>query len=323
MKRTFSGLLLLSLVLAFMEASALEVPYLSGRVVDNAQILSPEAVSSITETLKAHEELTTNQVVVLTIPSLMGESIEDFAYRVFNAWGLGQESKDNGILLIVVPNDRSMRIEVGYGLEATVTDLHAHRIIQNIIAPRFREEDYDGGIGEGVQALINIMEGGELPDELTEEESAGSFLSGLSSMEDTGLSLGERILMGAFIFGIIGLFTLLGILTPGAGWFIYLFLIPFWATFPIVVLGTKGTFICFISYLVLFPAIKLSLKNMKWYKRVQKDLRTTGTTSVGGFAFSTGSSGSSGGSGRSWSSGGGGFSGGGGRSGGGGSSGGW
>jgi uncharacterized protein len=130
----------------------------------------------------------------------------------------------------------------------------------------------------------------------------------------------ERILLGAFIFGIIGLFTVMGIITPGMGWFLYFFLIPFWATFPIMVVGIQGTLIILITYVIGFPVAKLLLKNTDWYKKAGHDLRTKGKASIGGFSFSSGSSGSSGGS---WSSGSSGFSGGGGSSGGGGASGSW
>lgn len=143
---------------------------------------------------------------------------------------------------------------------------------------------------------------------------------GFSGMDDPEISITERILFGAFIFGIIGLFTVIGIVTPGFGWFLYFFLIPFWAMFPIIVVGTRGALICLIIYLIVYPTAKLTLKNTELYKKAEKDLLTKGHASIGGFKFS------SGGSRGSWSSGGssgGGFSGGGGRSGGGGSSGSW
>lgn len=117
-----------------------------------------------------------------------------------------------------------------------------------------------------------------------------------------------RILIGAFIFSIIGLFTIIGIITPGVGWFLYFFLIPFWAMFPIIVLGVRGAFICLVTYLVIFLVAKLRLKHSKWYKKARTGLRTKGRASIGGFMFNSGSSGGS------WSSG---FSGGGGSSGGG------
>lgn len=295
-----------------------EIPYLTGRVNDNALILSEETKSLLSETLKVHEEKTTNQVVILTIPTLDGESIEDYAYRVFQEWKPGQRDKDNGILIVVVPNDKRMRIEVGYGLESIMTDLQAGRIIRDIMTPRFRDGDFNGGITEGAQAVIATLEGEPVAglDETVEsnEQSVGS------GFEGPDLPLTERILFGAFIFGIIGLFTVIGIFTPGFGWFLYFFLIPFWAMFPIVVLGTRGALICLITYLVLYPAAKIYLRQTEWYKKAKVDLKTKGSASIGGLTFT------SGGSGSSWSSGGssgGGFSGGGGHSGGGGSSGGW
>jgi uncharacterized protein len=312
----FCGLLITVFV-----TGAADIPFLTGRVTDNAQILSPEVNRLLSDSLKMHEHRTTNQVAVLTIPTLEGESIEDYANRVFNEWKLGQKGKDNGVLILIVPSEKRMRIEVGYGLEGTLTDLVASRIIQYIMTPRFREGDYDGGITEGVLAVISILEGGYV------EEAAGligddasSDGTGFSAMDSPDLSITERILFGAFIFGIIGLFTVLGILTPGFGWFLYFFLIPFWAVFPIIVVGTRGALVCLIIYLIVYPAAKLTLKHTEMYKKAEKDLSTKGHASIGGFTFS------SGGSRGSWSSGGssgGGFSGGGGRSGGGGSSGSW
>jgi uncharacterized protein len=313
---------LLALLSTLLVSNAADVPYLTGRVTDNAQILSENTRKSLTETLKEYETRTTNQIVILTIPSLEGENIEDYANRVFNEWKIGQKDKDNGILIVVVPNERKMRIEVGYGLESTMTDLSASRIIREIMAPRFREKDYDGGITDGTLAVISILNGKNLPDTaIPDEKVSSSGQSGLSGFEEPDMPLIPRILIGAFIFGIIGLFTFLGILTPGVGWFLYFFLIPFWAMFPIVVVGTKGALVCLITYLIAYPATKLYLRNKSWYKKAKNDLRTKGKASIGGFVVSSGSSGGS------WSSGsgssGGGFSGGGGSSGGGGASGGW
>lgn len=308
------------LLLSAFAVQETDVPFLTGRVTDNAYLLSPETHSLLTDSLKAHEMRTTNQVVVLTIPSIGGESIEEYATRVFNEWKLGQEGKDNGVLIIVVPEERRMRIEVGYGLEGILTDLTASRIIQFVMTPKFKDGDYDGGIVDGALAVIDILEGGYLDEGLALGEMGNSEGVGLSNMEGPDLTITERILFGAFIFGIIGLFTVIGVTTPGFGWFLYVFLIPFWAMFPIIVVGTKGALVCLISYLVGYPAAKLILNNSEWYKKAKTDLKTKGKASIGGFTFSSGSSGSS------WSSGGassGGFSGGGGRSGGGGASGSW
>ncbi|HPD57216.1 MAG TPA: YgcG family protein [Smithellaceae bacterium] len=316
MKKLFSLTFVFALFFLPQLSSAIDVPYLTGRVTDNAQILSAETRQAITEMLKAHEDKTGNQVAVLTVPTLAGEGIEEYALTVFNEWKLGQKGKDNGVLIVVVPNDRRMRIEVGYGLEATLTDGKAGSIIRNIMTPRFKQGDYSTGIEEGVKAVIAVLEGGTLPQTETQEENKYSL--GLN-IEGPDLSIMERILFGAFIFGIIGLFTVIGVLTPGFGWFLYFFLIPFWAMFPIIVLGTKGAFYLLLVYLVGFPLAKIILKNTDWYQKAQKDLRTKGKANIGGFVLT------SGGSGGSWTSGssGGGFSGVGGSSGGGGASGSW
>jgi len=322
MNKKIKNVLLLALLFTMLSATGSEVPYLTGRVNDNAHILSENTIRSLSDTLKAHETRTSNQIVILTVQSLEGESIEDFANKVFNEWKIGQKDKDNGILIVVVPGERRMRIEVGYGLEETMPDLLAGRIIQNIMAPRFREGDYDGGVTDGTLTVVSILEGNAPPEnaEISQPGSSSGQLK-FAGIENPDLSLTERILLGAFIFGIIGLFTLIGIFTPGFGWFLYLFLIPFWATFPIMVVGTNGALICFITYLIVYPAAKLFIKKTSWYKKANNDLQTKGKASIGGFVFS------SGGSGGSWSSGSSGsrssFSGGGGSSGGGGASGGW
>jgi uncharacterized protein len=316
-------------------AGTVEVPYLTGRVVDTAEVLSAEAHERVTALLKAHEERTTNQIAVLTVPALEGESVEDFAARVFKAWRLGQADRDNGVLLLVAPRDRRMRIEVGYGLEPALTDLAAGRIIRDVMTPRFRSGDLDAGVEEGARAIIAVLEGSAsdvdgaaghgsgVADDRSGASGSGRSASGFH-LEGPDLSVVERILLGAFIFGIIGLFTVIGVMTPGVGWFLYVFLIPFWAAFPIAVVGVKAALVLLVVYLVAFPVTKLGLSRSAWYRKASRDLKTKGRARIGGFTF--GSSGGSGGG--SWSSGsggssGGGFSGGGGSSGGGGASGSW
>ena len=315
MKRIILSCLIVLVLASGAGFSKTEVPYLSGRVNDYAQILSEDTKVKLTENLKLHEEQTGDQIAVLTIPSLDGENIEDYANRVFNTWELGQKDRDNGILIVVAPNDRRMRIEVGYGLEPTLTDGMAGQIIRNIMTPHFKNSDYNAGIMDGTLAVISVLEGEQLPD-MVNNESGGD--SGDSFFDGPDLSFMERILIGSFIFGIIGLFTVIGVLTPGMGWFLYFFLIPFWAMFPIVVLGAKGAFYCLVTYVIGFPIAKLSIKNTSWYKKAKKDMKKKGKASIGGFTLS-----SSGSSGSSWSSGGSSFSGGGGSSGGGGASGSW
>ena len=315
--KTMTRLFLLPLALLASSLPAeVDVPYLTGRISDYAQIMSSSSKESLTQTLKTHEDQTGNQIAVLTIPTLNGVSIEEYANVVFREWKLGQQGRDNGILIVVVPNDRRMRIEVGYGLEGTLTDGMAGEIIRTVMTPKFKNGDYDAGITEGAMAVIRTLESGELP----EYAKGGSSSSGSQGfhMEGPDLSIKEKILFGAFIFGIIGLFTFIGITTPGVGWFLYFFLIPFWAMFPIVVFGPGGAFRCLITYLIGFPIAKLFVRNTKWYKKAQKSAHKKGRSRSGGFWSSSGSSG------RSWSSGSSSsFSGGGGSSGGGGASGSW
>ena len=149
-----------------------DVPVLSGRITDNAQILSPEVNRSLSDSLQAHEKRTGNQIAVLTIPSLDGESIEDYAVRVLKSWKLGQKGKDNSVLIVVVPNDRLIRIEVGSGLEGTLTDAMAGRIIQTAMTPKFKNGDFDGGITDGVKAAMELLFSGSKWTEETARANA-------------------------------------------------------------------------------------------------------------------------------------------------------
>lgn len=319
MRQVLRAFLCALLLLASVAAAAVEVPYLSGRVNDDAEILSPEVRRSLSDRLKDHEDRTGDQVVVLTVRTLGGENVEEFAVRVFESWKLGQQGKDNGVLVIVVPDDRRMRIEVGYGLEDKLTDLLAGRIIRNMMTPRFKAGDYNGGIEAGVQAILTILQNGDAAGLGSEAEQVTSSRSGSGAgLDMPDMPIPFRILIGAFIFGIIGMFTFMGIMTPGVGWFLYFFLIPFWAVFPMVVVGTNVALLLLALYIVGFPITKIIISKKDWYRKAKEDLKKKGRANIGGFTFS------SGGGGGGWSSGGGGgFSGGGGSSGGGGASGGW
>jgi len=272
---------------------AADIPYLQGRVTDDAEILSPAAIKRLSVLLEDHEARTTDQVAVLTITTLEGESIEDFALRVFEAWKLGQRDQDNGVLVVVAPQDRRMRIEVGYGLEGRLTDLEAGRIIRNVMTPRFKAGDFDGGVEQGVTAIVAQLQGGDAS--IPEASASAVAKSKDAFFEGPDLGIIERILIGCFIFGIIGLFTALGVVTPGVGWFLYFFLIPFWAMFPIVVVGTTGAFILLAIYLVCFPIAKVILSKSKWYGKAKKDLKQKGKATIGGWTLTSGgrSSGSS------------------------------
>ena len=300
---------------------AANVPYLSGRVVDDGEILSAATRLTVGERLKAHEDKTGDQIAVLTVQTIGNDSIEGYATRVFDGWKLGQKGKDNGVLVVVAARDRKMRIEVGYGLEGTLTDVAAARIIRNVMTPAFREGDYDKGVTRGVDAIVGQLEGTSDVAKLADVPSAARSNGFPLSINDPSLPPWPmRILLACFIFGIIGLFTFIGVMTPGAGWFLYFFLIPFWAMFPIIILGVRGALTLLGVYVVGFPIAKLIVSRTAWYEKAKNEIKTKGTTTIGGMTMS------SGGSSGSWSSGGssgGGFSGGGGRSGGGGSSGSW
>ena len=145
---------------------ALDVPPLTGRVVDLAHVLPSEVAVSLSRDLESHEAKTSNQVAVLTLPSLDGEPLEEFSHRVATTWALGRKGTDNGALLLVSVKDRKVRIEVGYGLEGTLTDIRSAHIIRNEIVPRFRAGDLPGGITAGTQAILNTIEGTYRPEEM-------------------------------------------------------------------------------------------------------------------------------------------------------------
>lgn len=128
-------------------------PALTGRVVDDADLLSPEDEQALTQELKELEDKSSDQLVVVTLPSLQGYTIEDFGYQLGRHWGIGTAELDNGVLLIVAPNERKVRIEVGYGLEPILTDALSKIIIENGILPRFRTGDFPGGIKDGVRDI--------------------------------------------------------------------------------------------------------------------------------------------------------------------------
>ncbi|MBX3598742.1 MAG: YgcG family protein [Rhizobiaceae bacterium] len=137
---------------------AAEIPALTGRVVDNANLLDASAEQALSSELESFEKKSSDQIVVATIESLDGESIESFSNRLFRAWQLGQAGENNGVLLLVARDDRKMRIEVGYGLEGALTDLHSSLIIQDMV-PYFRNGDYAGGIAQAVDGIEKVLEG--------------------------------------------------------------------------------------------------------------------------------------------------------------------
>jgi len=134
-------------------------PPLSGRVVDQAGILDTATEAALTEKLAAHEAETSNQIVVVTVNSLEGYADADYALRLGREWGIGTEEKSNGVILLIAPNERKVRIEVGYGLEGALPDGLAGQIIRRNIVPSFKESDFSGGIQSGVTAILQAVVG--------------------------------------------------------------------------------------------------------------------------------------------------------------------
>jgi uncharacterized protein len=161
--RAAGGLCALMLALAVLAAGALAqtlaFPALTGRVVDEAGILDAATRNTLTQKSAALEAKTGKQLVMVTLRSLQGTSIEDFGVQLGRHWGIGQRGKDSGVLLIVAPSERKVRIEVGYGLEDTLTDAVSKLIIENAIVPRFRANDFAGGIARGADDIIQVLSG--------------------------------------------------------------------------------------------------------------------------------------------------------------------
>ena len=157
--RLLAMLLLCAPLLLAPAAAEPTFPPLTGRIVDEAGILKPDDRAAILDMLRVLEEKSTDQIVVYTARSLQGYEIEEFGYRLGRFWQIGQKDKNNGIVLIVAPNERKVRIEVGRGLEPQMTDLMSNLIIQNVILPAFRRGDFSGGIRAGVHDIRDVLLG--------------------------------------------------------------------------------------------------------------------------------------------------------------------
>jgi len=193
------------------------LPELTGRVVDQAELLGPNAEQQLTQMLTAHEQASSEQVVVVTVPSLQGRSIEQFGVELGRAWGIGQKDKDNGALLIVARDDRKIRIEVGYGLEGRLTDAQSSTIINGIITPAFREGQFEQGIVQGTAAIIQVLGGNPLAvaerSAKKEKKPAGALILVLMIIAVSVLGgggrggkggMGRALLAGALLGGMSG-----------------------------------------------------------------------------------------------------------------------
>lgn len=272
---------------------AQEFPQPTGYVNDFAQMLSSDYRQSLEEELVNFEKETTVEIAVVTIDSLEGGSIEDYAVRLFEDWQIGKKEKDNGLLILIAKEDREMRIEVGYGLEPVITDGRAGRIIREQMRPAFREEDYDVGVKLAIGQIENYIRFGEPPtgaEEVQEKAMASLpliiFVVIILIYLSSFLARSKRFWPGGVIGGVMG-----GILG--------------------LIVGTILSFVLLIAGLGLLGLI-LDYLLSKNYKKLKKAGKSTGFWGSGGGFFSGGGRGGGGF---------GGFSGG--SSGGGGASGGW
>ena len=156
-------ILALALCWPFIAGAQVAVPPLTGRVTDQTGTLTPEQKGALEQTLQAFEARKGSQIAVLIVPSSAPETIEQYALRVAEQWKPGRKKVDDGAILVVAKNDRTMRIEVGYGLEGALTDATSKRIISEIITPRFQQGDFYGGIAAGVDQILRVVDGEPLP----------------------------------------------------------------------------------------------------------------------------------------------------------------
>jgi len=292
-KKTVLSLTIILVALLLMPSMVMakEVPTLKGRVNDYANMISPAAQQQLEQTLARLEQSDSTQIVVLTIDSLEGDALEPFSIRVAEKWKIGQKGVDNGALLLVSKQDRKIRIETGYGLEGTLTDLVAGRIIDNIIMANFKKGDFDRGFVDGVNAMVGVVKGEFSSEDIAKREPAGS-----------GGKLGNFI-----IFAVIILIMVLGSqkkLVSGIGGAIF---------FPII--GLAVLKMSLISLLFLLP--------LGFFLGFLLPVIFGGAGGAGGYHGGGYTTGGFGGGFGGGGFGGGGFGGGGGGFGGGGASGGW
>lgn len=194
-RRTAATLIMLFLSTAVAWAAP-SFPDLTGRVVDNADLIDSAAQQRMTDMLAAHEQDSGEQVVVVTLPDLGGNTIEGYGYQLGRHWGIGEKGEDTGALLIVAKAERKIRIEVGYGLEGRLTDAQSSTIINRIITPAFRQGDFSQGIVDGTSAMVRVLGG----DPLAEPQQRTSRDRGETSPLRT---LGFFVLM-VVIIGLFG-----------------------------------------------------------------------------------------------------------------------
>jgi uncharacterized protein len=217
--------LLLALFLCWTQAAFAdtEVPELKGRVVDLTNTLNASYIDTLNQRIHSFEQRKGSQIAILIVPTTQPETIEQYSIRAAETWKIGRKKIDDGALLVIAKNDHKLRIEVGYGLEGALTDITSRRIIDEVIAPHFKEGDYAGGIGEGLTRMIGVIDGEPLPAPKP-EASHGQNIDLMRGLSDFWPFILVGVLMvGSFLRAVLG--RLLGASAAGSvfavvGWFI-------------------------------------------------------------------------------------------------------
>ena len=203
----------LALVLAVQPARAAPTfPALTGRVVDDAHILSPMARAELDQELGALELKNSRQLIVVTLPSLQGYDIADYGVQLGRKWGIGQKQTNNGVLFIIAPNEHKVRIEVGYGLEGVLTDAMSNVIIEREVVPRFRQKDMEGGVVAGTRALVEQL---GLDPSTAEQRAAQAEQQQVDQRRYAGRGRGNPF--GGIIVLVVIFFVISGVLRGGGG----------------------------------------------------------------------------------------------------------
>jgi uncharacterized protein len=232
------------------------IPELWGvRIHDEANVLSQQTIETLEHQLAAYEDSTSNQIAVLIVQSLDNEVLEDYTFRVAEKWKLGQEGKDNGVLVFIAVNDQVIRIEVGYGLEGVLTDVQCNRIIRNDMAPMLRKDNFDGAVANATTAIIQSIGG-----EYRVDDNEGTNWDNVF----------QNMFYGFFLLLMV-LFTVPALFSEGCfGWGVYFFLIPCYFILPWSVIGQTATLVILVVFVITIPTVRIVLSlNPKLKKKLE------------------------------------------------------
>ncbi len=277
--RCFSqlGVACLLLLLACVCYAAPDFPQLTGRIVDQANLLSEQQESRLTALLAQHEETTSNQIVIVTLESLQDYDIADYGHQLGRYWGIGQKQKNNGVLLLVAPKQRKVRIEVGYGLEGALTDILSQQIIQAEIIPHFRDGNFAEGIEAGTEAMLKAIAGEYRAKPQQTPSSSRSYVpdwDGINALFNfvvaIGITLGFLLTrkaistasIGKILSAIIPMYFVIWVLSASlyhaaaVSWIFSLFYVTFWMAGAMstmtLMLSVIANFVVFLCLYYLF-----------------------------------------------------------------------